>query len=304
MEELHVHPRLRFQGLDRKERITALGQAVPDLVAFRGRRAHGLIALLDWDHRLPSTEVLLRVHLCYEPRTLTQAQRALDARHRRILALDRFPEFDVPDYVGLPGDEQYECTLRPDLSIVSWRLLSAWRRDVVATDAQRAIGAVQRCEQLERLRPQYPSRGTGPEDLEAVSWVPPCESGHPRWTLDIWWLTEVEGTLGKGWSFLVELPQPPVGAEVSTLPPRPGVDAAQVGAAGSSGAAGAPGSGGASGAATAPPSVPPSAASASTTPGSTPAGGVPTTTMSGVSTSVRAAVPVVVGQRPFSLRLS
>lgn len=226
LEELHIHPRVRFQGLDRKERLAALGSAVPDLIPFRGRKAHGALALLDWDHRLPSTEVLLRVHLCYDLKSFSAAQRAVEARHKRIVSIDRFPEFDVPDYVGLPGDELYECTLRSDLSIVSWRLLSAWRRDVSATDAQRSLAAVQRSEQLENLRPQYPSRGIGPEDLEAVSWVPPCESGYARWTVDVWWLTEVEGNIGKGWSFLVDLPAPMSTGENPTLPPPgSGVDA-------------------------------------------------------------------------------
>ena len=46
------------------------------------------------------------------------------------------------------------------------------------------------------------------DDLEVVGWTPPCESGHGRWTLDVWWLTEMAGPIGKGYSFLVELVAP------------------------------------------------------------------------------------------------
>ena len=42
-------------------------------------------------------------------------------------------------------------------------------------------------------------------DLEAVSWTPPCETGHPRWTLDVWYLLAFDGRVGSGRSLLVDL---------------------------------------------------------------------------------------------------
>ena len=42
-------------------------------------------------------------------------------------------------------------------------------------------------------------------DLEAVSWTPPCESQHARWTLDVWYLLAFDGRIGSGRSFLADL---------------------------------------------------------------------------------------------------
>jgi hypothetical protein len=38
-----------------------------------------------------------------------------------------------------------------------------------------------------------------------VSWTPPCESDHVRWTLDVWYLLAFDGRIGSGRSFLADL---------------------------------------------------------------------------------------------------
>jgi hypothetical protein len=38
-----------------------------------------------------------------------------------------------------------------------------------------------------------------------VSWTPPCETDHPRWTLDVWYLLAFDGRIGSGRSFLADL---------------------------------------------------------------------------------------------------
>ena len=58
---------------------------------------------------------------------------------------------------------------------------------------------------FQRVREAEPSRPPHLGDLDPVSWMPPCESGHPRWTIDVWWLTAFDGRMGTGWSFLVDL---------------------------------------------------------------------------------------------------
>ena len=42
-------------------------------------------------------------------------------------------------------------------------------------------------------------------DLEAVSWTPPCETEHERWTLDVWYLLAFDGRIGSGRSFLADV---------------------------------------------------------------------------------------------------
>ena len=35
--------------------------------------------------------------------------------------------------------------------------------------------------------------------------VPPCESGHVRWAVDVWYLLTFNGMVGEGRAFLVDL---------------------------------------------------------------------------------------------------
>lgn len=203
LESLQIHPRVHFQRIATPERLALLAQMLPEFPTFGGRKIAGAAAVLDWDHRLPSQEIVLRLHLGYEPAAVAAIEQSVRERSARIAALDRFPEFDIPDFIGLPGDEIYEGTLKPNLEIQSWRFASAWRRTVAQADSGRAIAAVLRSEQLAKACAQHGIRRV--DDLEVVGWTPPCESGHGRWTLDVWWLTEMVGQIAKGYSFLVEL---------------------------------------------------------------------------------------------------
>lgn len=209
-ESLEIHPRLRFQGWSEKDksRLAALSSALPELPPYGQKSVSGVVALLDWDHRLPSQELFLRIHVCYEKKSLANLRKTVEERKKIILAQDRFPEFDVPDYGGLLGDESYECVLRPDLTVQSCQLVSTWKRQVTAADKNRAVATVLRSELFKTTRKAHPQRAGTADELEVTGHVPPCESGFPRWTIDVWWLTNVEGGIGRGWSFLVELTDP------------------------------------------------------------------------------------------------
>ena len=118
---------------------------------------------------------------------------------------DKYPEFDVPDFDGLSADEAYEIELSPSGQIGRCRLTSAWRRTVASHDAVAAVALVQACEEYQKLVAASPSRPTYLGDLEAVSWTPPCETEHERWTLDVWYLLAFDGRIGSGRSFLADL---------------------------------------------------------------------------------------------------
>ena len=47
-------------------------------------------------------------------------------------------------------------------------------------------------------------RPPGLGDLEAAEWSPPCESGHARWGIDVWYLLTYNGMVGEGRAFLVD----------------------------------------------------------------------------------------------------
>jgi hypothetical protein len=134
---------------------------------------------------------------------------ALDLRNGEIATRDRYPEFDVPDFGGLPSDEAYDVELSSELAIENMRLVSPWRRDVAADEGERAVTAVRASHQFAECRKTTLGRSASLGDLEAVAWTPPCETTLPAWTLDVWWLTSFDGKMGRGWSFLVDISNDP-----------------------------------------------------------------------------------------------
>ncbi len=203
-EEVRLHPRVAYQGLFAgSDHAAQLAAALPALPAFRQAYA-GAIAIIDWDHRLPSQQLVLRVLGYYSQDTLDAGQEAFDDRVEQIAERDRFPEFDVPDFDGLPADEAYEVELGADGSLGKSRLTSAWRRTIGTRDAAAAVSLVAQSDEYKQLAAGGPSRPSYLGDLEAVSWTPPCESDHARWTLDVWYLLAFDGRVGSGRSFLVD----------------------------------------------------------------------------------------------------
>ena len=203
-EEIRVHPRVAYQGLFADESSAAkLAAALPPLPGFRKEYA-GAITIVDWDHKLPSQTLALRVFGYYSEDTLEAGLEAYDDRLEVIAERDRYPEFDVPDFDGLPADEAYEVELGADGILGKSRLTSAWRRTIGTRDAAAAVSLVAQSDEYKQLAAGGPSRPSYLGDLEAVSWTPPCESDHTRWTLDVWYLLAFDGRVGSGRSFLVD----------------------------------------------------------------------------------------------------
>ena len=201
---MRVHPRVAYQGMfhDGPERASLLAR-LPALVPFR-KSYHGILAMVDWDHRLPSHELLVRVYAYYSDRSMKAGVEALDARLEDIGAKDLFPEFDVPDFGQLPADEAYEMELGLDGQIGECRLTSTWRRKVSNRDTRAAISIARESPEFAQLAHTTSDRPRYLGDLEAVAWTPPLESGHPRWTVDVWYLLAFDGRIGTGHSLLVD----------------------------------------------------------------------------------------------------
>jgi hypothetical protein len=204
-EQIRLHPRVAYQGLLIEEGAAAkLAAALPALPRFRQEYA-AAIAIVDWDHRLPTQQLVLRIYGYYSVETGEGGQEAFDDRLDVIADRDKYPEFDVPDFDGLPADEAYEIELSPEGKIGRCRLTSAWRRTVAGKDASTAVALVQDSAEYKRLVASSPQRPTYLGDLEAVSWTPPCESDHHGWTLDVWYLLAFDGRVGSGRSFLIDI---------------------------------------------------------------------------------------------------
>jgi hypothetical protein len=204
VHDLLLHPRVAQQAIGEDAIQRVVSEALPRVTPFRGRNVHSVVAALDWDHRLPSKALTLRLHLCYDEATRQRFEQALARRKAEIAERDIFPEFDVPDFGGLPADEAYDVELSAELGIEAMRLTSPWRREVGEDDSRLAVSSVRGSKQFAEVKRAEPTRPANLGDLEAVAWTPPCESGQLRWTLDVWWLTSFDGRVGKGWSFLVD----------------------------------------------------------------------------------------------------
>jgi hypothetical protein len=204
-EDVRLHPRVAYQSLFSDEGAAArIAAMLPPLPRFRHDYV-GAIAVVDWDHRLPSQTLALRIYGFYSEDTLEAGHEAFDDRLEQIAERDKYPEFDVPDFESLAADEAYEIELAPSGTIGRCRLTSAWRRTIASADASTAVSLAQQSAEFQRLVASTPQRPSYLGDLEAVSWTPPCESQHPRWTLDVWYLLAFDGRIGTGRSFLCDL---------------------------------------------------------------------------------------------------
>lgn len=205
-EVLEVHPRVAFQKLaSTVEEKQAFSGAVPDLVPFKGNEYQGFLPILDWDHRLPSKDLILRIYTYYTVDSLALGKADYLARMEQIQKLDRYPEFDVPDFGHMVADEAYEVAVDLMGSPMASRLTSAWRRELDGRDAARAVATVRQSKEFNELKRKLRNRPEILGDAEAVSWTPPCESGYKRWTMDVWYMMTYDGMFGKGRSFLVDL---------------------------------------------------------------------------------------------------
>ena len=204
--ELRIHPRLVQQGLfTRIDARTRIAAAIPPLIPFGEQDYAGGIWIVDWDHRIPSRHAILRLYVYYSAERQRELEQAHAARLREISAEDLFPEFDVSDFAGLPADEAYEAETDLGGSPSRLRLVSEWRRQIQPTASARAIDIVRASAPFRELRGQGRVRPAGLGDLEPSEWSPPCESGHVRWALDVWYLLTFNGMVGEGRAFLVDL---------------------------------------------------------------------------------------------------
>ena len=84
-------------------------------------------------------------------------------------------------------------------------MTSAWRRNIDPDDGNEAVTITNASSEFATLMETVTGRPSRLGELEAVSWTPPCESNHPSWTLDVWYLLAFDGRVGTGRSFLVDL---------------------------------------------------------------------------------------------------
>jgi hypothetical protein len=204
--ELLRHPRIAHQGLFEAEAdVARLLASVPEFVPFRRDGYACGLWVLDWDHRLPSKNTVLRLFAYYSEAARAASRKDFDARAAEIAAEDIFPEFDVPDFSGLSADEAYESAFPATENPKKFKLVSPWRREVDAKLGQQAEDIVRESQAFAELANEVRGRPPGLGDVEAAEWSPPAESGHSRWGIDVWFLRSFNGMVGEGTAFLVDL---------------------------------------------------------------------------------------------------
>ncbi len=204
--DLKKHPRVEFQGLFQDEALLdKVVSALPGFVPFKGPGYTGAAWILDWDHKLPSRDLMLRLFVFYSEEARAAFGRGFEARRSQIASEEIFPEFDVSDFAGLPADEAYETELTPVGEPKKFKLVSEWRREVDPRLGRRAEDIARRSAAYKELSSQVRTRAAGLGDLEAAEWAAPCESGHKRWGVDVWYLRSFNGMVGEGTAFLVDL---------------------------------------------------------------------------------------------------
>jgi hypothetical protein len=203
---IRLHPRVVGQGLFKDQSaVDKIAAALPGFVPFKGKTYKAAMWVLDWDHRIPSRDCIVRLYAYYTAQGKTIGELSFADRFAQIEREDLFPEFDVSDFGGLAADEIYEAEGPIGGELKSFRLVSEWRREIDPKSARKAEQVARSSHNFKEVASQTRARPPGLGDLEAAEWCPPSESGHARWGVDVWYLRSFNGMVGEGTAFLVDL---------------------------------------------------------------------------------------------------
>jgi len=203
---IKLHPRLVSQNLfGTPADLQKIASVLPVFLPFKGKAYKAAIWVLDWDHRIPSRDYVVRLFAFYSAQGRALGEVAFADRFAQIEQEDLFPEFDVSDFAGLSADEIYEAEGPIGGDLKSFRLVSEWRREIDTKSARKAEQIARASHNFKEVASETRARPPGLGDLEAAEWCPPSESGHGRWGIDVWYLRSFNGMVGEGTAFLVDL---------------------------------------------------------------------------------------------------
>ena len=200
------HPRVEYQKLlAGPEAMAPVLAAMPAFIPFDQKKYAGAFWVLDWDHKLPSKQVMLRLYAYYDLARMAAAEQSYAAKAESIARQELFPEFDVPDFSGIEADESYETEFEiKGEPPTKYRLMSTWRHTVVPTVGRRAEELVRDSAEYKVLRDAVKERPMGLGGPEAAQWVSPAETGHNAWAVEVWFLRNFNGMVGEGTAFVVD----------------------------------------------------------------------------------------------------
>jgi hypothetical protein len=201
-----IHPRVVAQTLFKDlPEVEKIASSLPAFLPFKGKTYKAAMWVIDWDHRVPSRDYIVRLYAYYSAQGKAIGELTFTDRSAQIEKEDLFPEFDVSDFSGLAADEVYEAEGPLGGELKPFRLVSDWRREIDAKSARKAEQIARASHHFREVASETRARPPGLGDLEAAEWCPPSESGHGRWGVDVWYLRAFNGMVGEGTAFLVDL---------------------------------------------------------------------------------------------------
>ena len=100
-----VHPRVARRTCSRNlAALEKIASALPVFIPFKGKSYKSAMWVLDWDHRIPSRDYILRLYAYYTSQGKAIGELSYADRSEQI-ARKISPEFDVSDFAGLAADK-------------------------------------------------------------------------------------------------------------------------------------------------------------------------------------------------------
>lgn len=205
LENITIHTRVTDQGLAPEgEELEEMVGRVPVLAPFGSNPYAGVVAVLDWDHSLPSEYMILRIYAAYSGHEFRKLETQLRGRRQQIAADNLYPEFDVPDMGELECSESYAALMRigGEGTFEDFRFSAPWRKEVRAPQARQAISAVKKLDSYKKAFRQRDNDALG--SAVVVGWSPPCLAHSDAWAVEVWLLIEFDGAAGRSMVFMVD----------------------------------------------------------------------------------------------------
>jgi hypothetical protein len=183
--------------------LATIAATLPTIVPFGSRSYADVQVAFDWDHRIPSRALLVRIFATWDAGSARHVRAALNAADAAIARDNLYPEFDLPDYSDVDAHEVYAGVLLPDgVEIADFQLVSDWRRQVPMEAAEPAVEAVARSSAFAALRTRPSPEGLGSPTV--AGWAPPFAAGGDRWAVEVWVVTQFDGREGRARAFYVD----------------------------------------------------------------------------------------------------
>jgi len=173
------------------------------LCPYPGKSYCHLQALIDWDHRIPSLNLIVRILACYDEISKLTLAKAIKDIELNIQSGNLFPEFDVPNYAPLVADEIYSSVLDANgENELELQFTSDWRHQVDHKLGRKVVHAITQLDIYANAMAKRKREDLG--DPIIVGWMAPAIAHSLHWAVEVWLVTDFIGYRGKALVFFVD----------------------------------------------------------------------------------------------------